>query len=132
MSLAVLDTTDMVNEAIKIHALSPTAAAALGRALTACTFMCGALKSPQDKLSVTIAGGGPGGKITVCGNGELFIRGSIDEPSADLPLKANGKLDVGGSLGKGELSAKLEVEANAFSKTAEEAIKAAGGNATII
>ena len=35
-------------------------------------------------------------------------------------------------LGKCELSAKLEVEANAFSKTAEEAIKAAGGNATII
>lgn len=100
MSLAVLDTTDMVNEAIKIHALSPTAAAALGRALTACTFMCGALKSPQDKLSVTIAGGGPGGKITVCGNGELFIRGSIDEPSADLPLKANGKLDVGGLVGR--------------------------------
>jgi large subunit ribosomal protein L15 len=35
-------------------------------------------------------------------------------------------------LGDGELKAKLEVEANAFSKTAEEAIKALGGNATII
>ncbi|MBR1519102.1 MAG: 50S ribosomal protein L15 [Prevotella sp.] len=35
-------------------------------------------------------------------------------------------------LGKGQLTAKLEVEANAFSKTAEEAIKAAGGNTTII
>ena len=35
-------------------------------------------------------------------------------------------------LGNGELKAKLEVEANAFSKTAEEAIKAVGGNATII
>ncbi len=35
-------------------------------------------------------------------------------------------------LGKGEISAKLEVEANAFSKTAEEAIKAVGGNTTII
>ena len=35
-------------------------------------------------------------------------------------------------LGKGELTLKLEVEANAFSKTAEEAIKAAGGNTTII
>ena len=35
-------------------------------------------------------------------------------------------------LGNGELTAKLEVEANAFSKTAEEAIKAVGGNATII
>jgi len=35
-------------------------------------------------------------------------------------------------LGNGELNAKVEVEAHAFSKTAEEAIKAAGGNATII
>ena len=35
-------------------------------------------------------------------------------------------------LGNGELKAKLEVEANAFSKTAEEAIKAVGGNTTII
>jgi large subunit ribosomal protein L15 len=35
-------------------------------------------------------------------------------------------------LGNGELKAKLEVEANAFSKKAEEAIKAVGGNATII
>ena len=35
-------------------------------------------------------------------------------------------------LGNGELKAKLDVEANAFSKTAEEAIKAVGGNTTII
>ena len=35
-------------------------------------------------------------------------------------------------LGNGELKAKLEVSANAFSKTAEEAIKAVGGNTTII
>ena len=35
-------------------------------------------------------------------------------------------------LGNGELKAKLEVKANAFSKKAEEAIKAVGGNTTII
>ena len=35
-------------------------------------------------------------------------------------------------LGDGKLKAKIDVEANAFSKTAEEAIKAVGGNATII
>ncbi len=35
-------------------------------------------------------------------------------------------------LAKGELKTKVDVEANAFSKTAEEAIKALGGNATII
>ena len=50
-------------------------------------------------------------------------------------LKANGV--VKGTklvkiLGNGELKAKLEVEANAFSKTAKEAIEAVGGNTTII
>lgn len=99
LSLSVLDTTEMVNEAIKIHNLSPVAAAALGRTLTACTFMSSNLKSETDKLSVTIAGNGVGGKITVCGNGELAMRGVVDEPFADLPLKANGKLDVGGFVG---------------------------------
>ena len=35
-------------------------------------------------------------------------------------------------LGNGELKTKVDVEANAFSKKAEEAIKALGGNTTII
>ncbi len=100
LSLSVLDTTDMVNDAIKIHNLTPLAAAALGRTLTVCTFMSSNLKNKGDKLSVTVAGDGVGGKITVCGNGDLFMRGSIDNPNADLPLRADGKLDVGGCVGK--------------------------------
>lgn len=99
LSVAVLDTTEMVNDAIKIHGLSATAAAALGRSLTACTFMASTLKSERDKISVTIAGNGAGGKITVCSNGKLEVRGCIDNPEVDLPLKANGKLDVGGLVG---------------------------------
>ena len=35
-------------------------------------------------------------------------------------------------LGNGELKAKVEVEANAFSESAKKAIEAAGGNTTII
>ena len=35
-------------------------------------------------------------------------------------------------LGNGKLTAKIEVEAHAFSKTAEEAIKAVGGSTTLI
>ena len=100
LTLSVLDTTDMVNEAIRIHKLSPLSAAALGRTLTVCTFMSSNLKNETDKLSVTIAGNGVGGKITVCGNGELSMRGFIDNPQADLPLRADGKLDVGGCVGK--------------------------------
>ncbi len=100
LSLSVLDTTDMVNDAIKIHNLTPLTAAALGRTLTVCTFMSSTLKNKGDKLSVTVAGDGVGGKITVCGNGDLNMRGSIDNPNADLPLRADGKLDVGGCVGK--------------------------------
>ena len=104
ISLSVLDTTDMVNEAIRIHNLSPVCSATLGRTLTVCTYMSSGLKSEKDKLSVTVAGDGPIGKITVCGNGFLQMRGSVDNPSVDLPLKPNGKLDVGGAVGKGRLT----------------------------
>lgn len=100
ISVSVLDTTDMVNESIKIHKLSPVAAAAFGRTLTACTFMSSGLKNKEDKLYVNVKGDGVGGRITVCGNGELFMRGSVQNGSAELPLKENGKLDVGGFVGK--------------------------------
>ena len=58
------------------------------------------LKNKGDKLSITVAGDGVGGKITVCGNGELCMRGYIDNPTAELPLRADGKLDVGGCVGR--------------------------------
>ncbi len=105
LTLSVLETTDMVNDAIKIHKLSPLSAAALGRTLTVCTFMSSDLKNEREKLSVTIAGNGVGGKITVCGNGNLDMRGAIDNPHSDLPLRKDGKLDVGGCVGnKGRLT----------------------------
>ena len=99
ITMSVLDTTDMVNEAIRIHKLSPVCAAALGRTLTICTFMSSTLKNKNDKLSVTINGNGLGGKITVCGNGNLDMRGSIDNPQVDIPLRADGKLNVGACVG---------------------------------
>ena len=53
----------------------------------------------------------------------------LDDLRAANLVKRNVLVKI---LGNGELKAKLEVEANAFSKTAEEAIKAVGGNTTII
>ena len=101
ISLAVLDTTDIVNQAIEYHKLSPLAAAGLGRALTATAYMATSLKNEDDKLSVTINGDGVGGHIITSADGNLCVRGRIDNPSAELPLKENGKLDVGGLVGKG-------------------------------
>ena len=58
--------------------------------------------------------------LTKIGVGEMVAAGVTN---GKLPIKI---------LGMGELKAKVDVEANAFSKTAEEAIKAVGGNATKI
>ena len=99
LSVSVIKNTEMINEAIRIHKLSPVCAAALGRTLTICTFMSSTLKNKKDKLSVTINGNGLGGKITVCGNGNLDMRGSIDNPQVDIPLRADGKLNVGACVG---------------------------------
>ena len=99
-TLSVLDTTEMVNKAIDIHKLSPVCAAALGRTMTVCTFMSSNLKNENDKLFVTVKGDGPCGKITVCGNGKLQMRGSIDVPNVELPLNSVGKLDVSKCVGK--------------------------------
>ncbi len=100
VSLAVLDTTELVNAAISHHHLSAVAAAALGRALTATAYLCSWLKDPSSSLSVTIRGGGAGGKICTAGDGALGLRGFAEHPQAELPPRADGKLDVGGFVGR--------------------------------
>ena len=100
VSLAVADTAQLVNEAIRIHGLSPVCAAALGRTLTAAAYMCSSLKEERVALSVTIKGGGPGGNIYVSGDKALHMRGYIEQPQVFLPPNARGKLDVGGCVGR--------------------------------
>lgn len=103
--VGVLKTTDMVNAAIDIHKLAPAPAAALGRTLTAATFMASGLKDFSERLSVTIKGNGLCGEITVAGSGALKMRGYILNPQADLPLNEKGKLDVRGVVGsRGKIS----------------------------
>ncbi len=100
ISLAVLDTTALVNEAIVRHGLSAVAAAALGRTMTAAAYLAGWLKEEASSLSVSVDGGGPGGRIGVAADGALCIRGYIEHPDVQLPPRADGKLDVGGCVGK--------------------------------
>lgn len=99
VSLAVLDTTALVNEAIARHGLTPVCAAALGRAMTACGYLCSWLKDGNSSLSMTFDGGGAGGKLCVAGDGALNIRGFLENPQCNLPLRKDGKLNVGGCVG---------------------------------
>ncbi len=96
--IAVLDTTGMVNRSVMIHNLSPLAAAALGRALTAGAYIASNLKN-NAKFSLIVDGGGPLGKIVIAGESGGTVRGFVENPSTDLPAK-NGKLDVGSAVGK--------------------------------
>ena len=94
------DTTELCNRAQEIHKMSPTAAAALGRALTAAAIMGSMLKSSDDSITVQLSGGGPIGRVVAVGDGKANVKGYVDNPLVDLPLNSNGKLDVGGAVGR--------------------------------
>lgn len=96
-------TTQMCREAAHIHNTTPVATAGLGRVLTGTALMSSMLGEPDNKLTVQFKGDGPAKQILACANGTGDIKGYIADPNVDLPLK-NGKLDVGGSLGIGELT----------------------------
>lgn len=97
-------TTEMVREAQRIHNCTPLAAAALGRTITAAGMMGLMLKADDDRLTMQFKGDGPAEEILACTNAKGQVKGYISNPGVDLPLKSNGKLDVGGSLGNGTLT----------------------------
>lgn len=97
-------TTDLVQEAAKIHDTTPTATAGLGRVLTAAGMMGILMKDEGSKLTVNFKGEGPAKQILATAYADGRVKGYIANPYVDLPLTEAGKLDVGGSLGIGELS----------------------------
>ena len=97
-------TTDLVEEARSLHDTSPLATAALGRVLTGAGIMSIMLKNPKDRLTVIFKGDGPAKQILAVGAGDGSVKGYIADPKVDLPLTEEGKLDVGGALGVGQLT----------------------------
>lgn len=98
-----IDATDIVKEAQSIHKTSATVSAALGRLLTGVALMGATLKSDTDKLSLRVVGDGAVGMLYAETNAKGQVRGYAENPHADLPATAQGKLDVGGIVGNGTL-----------------------------
>lgn len=94
------DTTQMAQQARDIHHASNTCTAAMGRMLAAAAIMGVGLKSEGDRITATINGGGPAGTLCAVAGPDGTVKVTIENPEVELPLKPNGKLDVGGALGK--------------------------------
>ena len=96
-------TTGLVERARQIHDTTPVATAALGRTLTATAIMGSQLKVEDGSVTVQVKGNGPLGAIVCVGDADGYVRGYLQNPSADLPLRADGKLAVGAGVGRGYL-----------------------------
>ena len=99
VNIICAETTDLVEEARKIHDLSPVATAALGRVLTMGAIMSTRIKG-EDSITLQIKGNGPIGNVTCVLDGKQNVKGYVGVPLVDLPIREDGKLDVGGAVGK--------------------------------
>lgn len=94
-----LDSTDIVAKAEQYHKTSAVMTAALGRLLTATSIMGNMMKGKNDTVTVKINGGGPAGAVVAVADSNGDVRGYVGDANVEIPLKDNGKLDVGGAVG---------------------------------
>ena len=97
-------TKNLVEKARLHHDSMPVVTAALGRLLSAGSMMGLMMKGEDDKLTLQIRGDGPIGGIVVTADSKARVKGYAFNPDVDIPLKAEGKLDVGKAIGNGELT----------------------------
>ena len=96
---AAVCSREMTERARQIHKTLPVGTAALGRTLAAASMMGNALKGEGASLTLQIKGGGPLGTVLAVSDPEGNVRGYVTNPEVDLPLRADGKLNVGAAVG---------------------------------
>ncbi|WP_270941609.1 Hsp33 family molecular chaperone HslO [Romboutsia lituseburensis] len=95
----VATTTNMVEEARRLHDTTKVATAALGRTITATSMMGLMMKNEGDKITVIIKGGGPIGSILATSNSKGIVKGYVENPYVEVPDYENGKLNVAAAVG---------------------------------
>jgi len=104
VNITAISGSKLTEAARAAHGLSHVCTAALGRLLMQTAMMSVQLKSKTDNITVVLDGDGAGGRLVTVGKMGGVVKGYVDNPSVELPLKDNGKLDVAGIVGtNGEL-----------------------------
>ena len=96
---AAVCSRELTERARQIHQTLPVGTAALGRTLAAASMMGNALKGKGASVTLQIKGGGPLGTVLAVADPDANVRGYVTNPGVDLPLRADGKLDVGAAVG---------------------------------
>lgn len=99
IKVSAVSTRDLTERARRIHKTLPVGTAALGRLLAAASMMGNALKEEAASITLQMKGGGPLGTLLAVSDHEGNVRGTVEHPAVDLPLREDGKLDVGGAVG---------------------------------
>ena len=100
VKISVVTARDAVQRANAIHHCSPTAIAALGRRLGGAAMPRVLVKAENRKVTLRMTRGGGLGSIIAVSDSEGKVRGMVSNPAFDLPTRPDGKLDVGGAVGK--------------------------------
>lgn len=100
VKISAITGRELVERARQIHHASPTATAALGRLLCAASLLGNMMKEEKASLTMRLNGGGPIGGVLAVSDSTGNVRGYVGDPNCDLPLRPDGKLDVGGAVGR--------------------------------
>lgn len=107
ISVRTVVARNLVAEAAERRPLAPTALSALGRVLTGAVLLgTGPASKNQDDMETVqlqFRGNGPLGMLVAICDSTGRVRGTVSEPSVDLPLR-DGQPDVAKAIGLGTLS----------------------------
>lgn len=97
-------TVDTCREAVRLHDLSPVAAAALGRLMSGVLMLAQDLKRSDHSISAVVSSNGPIQGMTVVADGDATVRGLVQQPHVETSYQRPGKLDVSAAVGEGTLT----------------------------
>lgn len=101
--ILILNSTDMVEDAKKIHQTAPTPTAVLGRVLTAASLMGCTLKDKGNNITVNFRGDGKCGHVLAVSDYMGNVKGYVQNPTIDLP-RLGGLVNIPAAVGKGTLN----------------------------